>query len=367
MPTSSTRERSCVNGTNGLVTTLGLAAVASTAIGHVLLLSASVNCPVVLARTWRELTVITSLRRMSTWKSGAHWGLADAARLLVVAVLVASGLALVSAAPTAAAAPERCFGQPVTIQAVPGQRTVGTQGPDVIAGTAGPDVIIGRGGDDRICSQGGDDLVRGGGGNDRIRTGGTAATGNRIDGGAGRRDLCLGGRGTSELDRCEQVGGTRRLHVTDFAGIWDVAYADPRLYAVPGPCADRTPELRSEGFFMFLDVCGDTVDIGNFTPAALCADVTCRYPFSSIGLSIARRGPGSFGFTLFGGTRRPGATISCGRTYRIPGGWRIEVTDIGPGNQPTGFRWRTPADNCRTVFGETTGWAATVEATVTRQ
>ena len=284
---------------------------------------------------------------------------------LAAVLIVASGLALQSA-PSATAARGRCFGQAVTIEAVPGQRTVGTQGPDVIAGTTGPDLIIGRGGDDRICSLGGGDVVRAGPGNDRVRAGGAAGDVSVINAGPGGRDLCLGGRGASELRRCERVGGTRPMRTTDFAGEWDVAYADPRLYAIPGPCADRTPELVSEGFFMFLVVCDSFIEVGNFTPAQMCLDTSCRYPFSPIGLSISRRSPGRFGFSLLGGTP-PGATISCGKRYRIPGGWRIEVTDVGPGNQPTEFRWRVPVDNCRTVFGETTGWAATVSATVTRE
>ena len=46
-----------------------------------------------------------------------------------------------------------------TIQAVKGQTTIGTDGPDVIRGTEFRDEIDGRGGDDVICGRGGRDRL----------------------------------------------------------------------------------------------------------------------------------------------------------------------------------------------------------------
>jgi len=97
----------------------------------------------------------------------------------------------VVAAPAADAAPARCLGRAVTIVAVPGVPTVGTQGNDVIVGNRGNDVIDGRGGNDRICGLGGADRISGGGGADRLHGG---AGNDTLRGGAGN-DHLNGGRG----------------------------------------------------------------------------------------------------------------------------------------------------------------------------
>jgi hypothetical protein len=110
-----------------------------------------------------------------------------ATALASIAALLVSML-VVTAAP-AAAAPTLCFGQPVTIFAVPGVPTVGTPGDDVIMGTDGNDVIYGRGGNDRICGGPGDDILIGGPGRDRIH------------GGPGN-DVCRTDRRTDRVQRC---------------------------------------------------------------------------------------------------------------------------------------------------------------------
>ena len=61
-----------------------------------------------------------------------------------------------------------CKGKVATIVALPGIRTIGTSGDDVIVGTPGNDVIHGRGGNDLICGYGGHDTVSGGPGADRL-------------------------------------------------------------------------------------------------------------------------------------------------------------------------------------------------------
>ena len=55
-----------------------------------------------------------------------------------------------------------CDGKPVTIRAVAGVTTFGTNGPDVIRGTSGPDLIFARAGNDTVCALDGDDEVHGG-------------------------------------------------------------------------------------------------------------------------------------------------------------------------------------------------------------
>ena len=85
----------------------------------------------------------------------------------------------------------RCAGREATIEAKPGKRTVGTNGPDVIAGTGKRDRINGRGGRDVICGLAGRDVLRGGGGKDRL-LGGKGR--DRLIGGAGR-DVLRGGPG----------------------------------------------------------------------------------------------------------------------------------------------------------------------------
>jgi Ca2+-binding RTX toxin-like protein len=91
-----------------------------------------------------------------------------------------------------------------TVNGVPNQRCLGTDGDDVIQGTAGADVIVGGGGQDRIyagagndlaCGDDGNDLVEGGRGNDFLLGG---AGPDRLRGDAGGDDL-IGGEGDDEL------------------------------------------------------------------------------------------------------------------------------------------------------------------------
>lgn len=158
------------------------------------------------------------------------------------AVVAATAMVATAMVPAAAGgAPTTCFGEPVTITAVPGRITNGTSGPDVIVGTAGPDIINGRGGDDLICSRGGADVVDGGKGSDSIdlgrgddtasggsghdtirgRAGDDTIAGNRgrdrLIGGAGRDDLSGGPhadhlRGNSGRDVLDGGAGPDRLH-----------------------------------------------------------------------------------------------------------------------------------------------------------
>lgn len=302
--------------------------------------------------------------------------------LLVCLVAVSVVAATTGTAAGAQSAPARCFGQSPTIVAEAGVRTVGTAGPDVIVGTSDADVIIGGGGDDRICAGAGDDRVVGGAGNDRIDGGsgddtvlgkrgndrirGSAGLDMLVGGGGG--DVCRGGPDATQLRTCERVGGTRMLRKSDFAGTWDVTYGNPRFLAVPGPCRDRTLRFESFGFFMFLVGCGEAVDVGNFTPAEMCLDEYCGYPFSFFARWIGQVRRGSFVFTQHP-TRiqLPPTTTLCTRPIPVPGRWRLEVTAIDGENRATEFVWRDVAGNCATVYGETSGWVATFQVTVIRQ
>ncbi len=90
---------------------------------------------------------------------------------------------------------ELCFGVAVTIQAVEGVATLGTDGDDVIMGTPGVDDIRGGPGDDTICGGGGADLIFGNGGDDRLDGDGGR---DLVSGGPGR-DLIIGGTGGDML------------------------------------------------------------------------------------------------------------------------------------------------------------------------
>src|SRR5687767_11116238 len=87
---------------------------------------------------------------------------AAAAAGVVVAMFAAPGVALADGVDDG----QTCYGQAVTIVAVPGEQTEGTEGRDVIRGTDGADDILGGGGDDLICSGLGDDYVNPGAGRD---------------------------------------------------------------------------------------------------------------------------------------------------------------------------------------------------------
>lgn len=135
-------------------------------------------------------------------------------RAAAVTILIAGSLVVT---PPATSQGPTCAGRDATILAVPGVRTIGTPGDDVIVGTRGADVIRGRGGDDVICGRGGADEIRGntgqdvligGRGDDRLR-GGRAddwLRGRRGDdvlrGGAGS-DSCGGGPGADRVIGCE--------------------------------------------------------------------------------------------------------------------------------------------------------------------
>ena len=97
---------------------------------------------------------------------------------------------------------ETCKGRLVT--------QLGSQGNDRIAGTAGKDVVLALGGNDRIntrsgadrvCAGKGKDKPRGGGGNDLLLGEGGRDT---LNGGAGKRDKCVGGPGKDTSRGCER-------------------------------------------------------------------------------------------------------------------------------------------------------------------
>lgn len=97
-----------------------------------------------------------------------------------------------------------CMGEAVTMVAVPGEPTIGTNGDDVIRGTPEADDIRGGPGDDTICGLGGADVIRGDGGNDRLSGG---AGPDQLSGGKGRdtirgngaADVIRGGKGADVI------------------------------------------------------------------------------------------------------------------------------------------------------------------------
>ncbi|MEM7286453.1 MAG: CapA family protein [Actinomycetota bacterium] len=113
--------------------------------------------------------------------------------MIVATALVAAAVAAIP--PVLGAQPPTCFGQAATIVAAPGERTVGTDGRDVIVGTSGPDDIRAGGGDDLVCGLGGPDVIRGNAGDDMIAGGGGR---DQLFGGKGR-DTINGGKGRDEI------------------------------------------------------------------------------------------------------------------------------------------------------------------------
>ena len=307
-------------------------------------------------------------------------------RLLgVLGVLVSVASLGAARPPAAAAATPTCLGKAATIVARPGVPTAGTDGPDVIVGTPGPDVIDGRGGADIICAGAGADRVRGGPGGDVIVLGRGRDTGwggpgnDRIRGGAHDdvllggtgADVCKGDAGAARLAGCETAGGTALLTIADFAGTWDVTYSRPRVLVTLSPCADRSPELFSLGWYMYIDACGLSAYVGNFTPASFCESphsaVACVYGFGAAGMELHQHAKGRFGFAHIGGYPlettgfcfRPGAPF--------PGRWMVAVTGIDARNRATSFRWIQPTGDCRSVYGVLSGWGGSVDVTVVRQ
>jgi hypothetical protein len=154
------------------------------------------------------------------------------ATLATVAMLSAVVVLATQTAPAGAAA--TCFGERVTINAVPGQVTRGTSGRDVISGTSGPDQIYGRGGADLICAGGGNDQVYGGAGADRINLGkgnDYAEGGKGADtiNGQGGRDRIQGNGGADAISggpKADTIwGGKSADRVTGNAGK-DVLYGN---------------------------------------------------------------------------------------------------------------------------------------------
>lgn len=119
------------------------------------------------------------------------------ARAAVVLIFAATLLAM----PTSlSAGSATCFGEQATIMAVPGEVTLGTDGPDVIIGTSGDDEIRSGPGNDKICTKGGNDRVFAGAGDDKINLG----KGNDLAKGGKGNDLI---RGKSGRDRLFGNGG----------------------------------------------------------------------------------------------------------------------------------------------------------------
>ncbi len=125
-------------------------------------------------------------------------------RRLAVAGLVSLATLVGVAIPETASAdgPLACEGRNATIIALPGVRSVGTSGADVMVGfPLYRDTLDGRGGGDLICGLDKKDRLYGGKGGDRLRGNG----GNdRLRGGDGF-DRCVGGKGRDVAIGCEVV------------------------------------------------------------------------------------------------------------------------------------------------------------------
>ncbi len=127
-------------------------------------------------------------------------------RLLVVAVLIASSTAVLTAPATAQDDIPMCRGQVATI--------VGTAGDDVLTGTPGDDVIVAGKGNDSIFAGAGNDIVCGNGGADEL----WGEAGRDLLLGGGGADTLIGGadkdrlRGGQGADRCEAPFLGERSH-----------------------------------------------------------------------------------------------------------------------------------------------------------
>lgn len=135
------------------------------------------------------------------------------ARRLAVAGLISLAVLAGLAIPEPASADNllQCKKRAPTVISIPGVRSVGTSGPDVIVGfPLVRDTLDGRGGNDLMCGLGRGDFLYGGGGDDKLRgdRDGDVLVGefgnDRLRGGPGNDRL----RGGPGFDRC--VGGPGR-------------------------------------------------------------------------------------------------------------------------------------------------------------
>ena len=129
-------------------------------------------------------------------------------RPALAAVVLVAALALVGAAPAAAA--PRCDGKKATIVSN-SPRIVGSKAPDVIVAGGGDNTIYGEGGNDVICAGAGNDTIYGGRGDDAIfgEGGNDTIYGERgsdhLDGGGGS-DSLFGETGNDKLDGGDGAG-----------------------------------------------------------------------------------------------------------------------------------------------------------------
>lgn len=166
-------------------------------------------------------------------------------RLGRLALALALASLFVTPASPASAQAATCLGLQVTIFAVPGLVTNGTDLNDVILGTSGNDTINGKKGHDIICGQGGvdtihgntgNDLIAGGAGNDRLYGDDDRDTVNGNDG----NDTMVGGNGDDSLS-----GGNNDDNFNCGAGA-DIADGGPHLVAdtlVLGHGCEVTPNI----------------------------------------------------------------------------------------------------------------------------
>lgn len=176
-------------------------------------------------------------------------------RKVVLLVALGSLVPVVPLLATLAGAASTCFGKAVTITAVAGEPTEGTEGNDVIMGTRGADEIDGLGGNDRICSSGGADAVRGGAGRDRIKGGGGD---DSIDGGEGP-DRCLLGRGSGTLTGCERPVLDIDVRIQFFSFFAEDVPAGSQIVVVNKDTTAHTWTSEDEGLF----------DSGPLSPSSL--------------------------------------------------------------------------------------------------
>jgi hypothetical protein len=150
-------------------------------------------------------------------------------------------------------------GTPGVIFAVPGVKTVGTAGDDLIIGTTGPDLIFGMAGDDTICGGDGADDISGDDAFDEVEPGDDMIHGeNATDdlyGGGGNDTIYGGNNHPNSLSYEELLGGdgVDRLFGENGAdtlmcGTFSSDPVDPGDFAnggtgMPGnaPEADRSP------------------------------------------------------------------------------------------------------------------------------